>query len=269
MKNLLAALLLVPGVAWGTNAAIDAQTISTAPNATSTLTSAAITTTTGDTITVVDTQAGPTAPTVTDNMGNNACYTHPTLGGAGNGIHEVNDGTYLWATTCVNATGGVGHTFTVTLTSINVTAVAVYAVKNTPTSASLDASFTAYATAYPLSSPVTPSVAGDLIIGVGYSGSTNSATITSTGTPTYTLVNQYSGSTDFTALAGYDLTGATTSSQDPALTYSHGGQGFAVITLAFKPSSGGASAPPPQPSPFAVGVASLLPRGVNLASFAH
>ena len=82
-----------------------------------------------------------------------------------------------------------------------------------------------------------------------------------------------------TATAWAAATGGAGNSVTVTSTDTSNGNGGPQLKLTFSANmplsylgmqftGGGASAPPPQPSPFAIG-ASLLPRGVNLASFAH
>ena len=153
-----------------------------------------------------------------------------------------------------NATGGSGFTAnlacgvhtTIILTFIEITGAATSSVLDQYTGTST--SFT------PASMPLTTTSPNEFLVAHLYPA--NLGAITCAGS--YSAVPNSSQSC-------YHIV-SSAGTYDPNIAFAGGGRTTGLHATFVQASA--VSAPPPQPSPFAIG-ASLLPRGVDLASFAH
>ena len=192
---------------------------------------------------VTTNNVAPTLSITSDTYNPVANWTTPTLTTGSNPVQEPISGGYLQALLLVNGAGGSNYQVTVHNGAGSILSVAFVEIQNANTSAPIDVSGSADASAspyYPVNVSVTPVQAGDLIIACAES-QTNATAITPGTGSGFTGLDSYAANA--TALATATLSGASTTTYNAAMTNGTVG-GLAGITIAFK-AAGGAVTPKP------------------------
>ncbi len=235
MKWWLTLLLALMSPVWASNPAVGGHVISSNQGGAGSYTSSAITTNpSGSDYAVLLSSSGDSAQSVSDSQG--ATYGALAFsGGVGTGsncIEEAASDTDLCIYTCTANcnNGSTSRTFSVTAAG-GLYIIECMEVTNTT---GIDVVAAGYGTTGTTNVSVTPTVANDLIVANGYSGSGTAFTI-SPSTSGWTALEHTAAARSMGS--GY-LAGASISAQNAAMTGVTSGDGLAVITMAFKPASG-------------------------------